>query len=104
MMWEVPKRVLFAKIRTPLQRSVKCLSIPKFRRYTTFLPSSHLPHVSMQFMPRYNGVERSDQHGSCYTITITPLLLLGKPARSMDVPVLDIIIDRGALVNVGNVV
>ena len=57
-------------------------------------------------MPRNNGGERSDQHGSCYTITITPILLLGihKCARSMNVPVLDIIIDHGALVNVGNVV
>ena len=88
----------------PLQRSVKFLSILKFRRYTTFLPSSHLSSVSMQFMPRNNGVERSDQHGSYNTIII-PLLLLGihKCARSMNVPVLEIIIDREALVNVGNV-
>ena len=58
----------------------------------------------MQFMPRNNGVERSDQHGSYNTIII-PLLLLGihKCARSMNVPILEIIIDREALVNVGNV-
>ena len=90
----------------PTAEKCKILSILKFRRYTTFLPSSHLSSVSMQFMPRNNEVERSDQHGSYNTITISSILLLGihKCARSMNVPVLDIIIDRGALVNVGNVV
>ena len=89
----------------PTAEKCKSLSILKFRRYTTFLPSSHLPYVSMQFRPRNNGVQRSDQYGGCNTIIFLILLLgIRKPARSMNVPVLDIIIDRGAPVNVGNVV